>query len=277
MSFLTSAIWLWLGWVTQTAVPLTSLLRVNRWWDLYGLVFLYHEAIAVCSSHIFPTAYSRVHCGDRPISSLIMLVDSAAVLSCADILSVSFLVKICDNWGHSTVINWFVGHWHAALFLCNFSLLSLGRAFVLFGKIDGVQGRISTSWAGIVHQEMSLHLGGVGASVWLCHVEENWWWVIIDQAHSKSFTVAAKLAMAIAGRVQITIANLVEDGMFDKRVSSLTPINTIGQGAQLVLLLLVFGDAPLVRHIRPRFYQLGSQDKVFLVYLGTLNLVLGNC
>ena len=101
--------------------------------------------------------------------------------------------------------------------------------------------------------------------------------MVIDQAHSKSFTVATKLAAAIAGRVQITIANLVEDGMFDERVGSLTPINTIGQGAQVVLLLLVLGDAPLVRHIRPRFYQFGTQDQVFLVYLGSLNLVFGNC
>lgn len=82
--------------------------------------------------------------------------------------------------------------------------------------------------------------------------------MVIDQAHSQSFTVAAKLAAAIAGRVQITIANLVEDGIFDKRVSSLTPINTIGQGAQVVLLLLVLGDAPLVRHIRPCLNQLGA-------------------
>ena len=97
--------------------------------------------------------------------------------------------------------------------------------------------------------------------------------MVIDQAHSKSFAVAAKLTAAVAGRVQITIANLVEDGLFDKWICSLTPINAIGQGAQVVLLLLILGDAPLVRHIRPRLYQLGAQDQVLLVDLGVFNLI----
>ena len=98
--------------------------------------------------------------------------------------------------------------------------------------------------------------------------------MVVGKADSLGSSPIILCQLPVACRVQVFGFHLVEDGVPDEWVGSLSPVSAVYQAAQIALTRVKLSDAFLIGHLGARLDQLRSEEHVLLAHLGVLQLVL---
>ena len=116
--------------------------------------------------------------------------------------------------------------------------------------LDRFEGRVAARAAAILDQEVDWGLSRERAAFVAGprHREEHTRGVVVDKADSVDLRLVRRVHSAVARGRQRSVAGLRLNCLLDQRVSSVGPVNAVGQVAQIALLLIELGDALLVWH-----------------------------
>ena len=198
--------------------------------------------------------------------------------------------EVRDEAWHGSVIDWLVC---SSTSLLDYGLVELllidtfiNTAFSDPIGLHGLQGWVTACVGSVVLgnnlEVIVVTLGREWPISDVCpsHSEKHARWMVIKQAHSIDHIrvilhlTISEIIGAVARWVKTLHAGLEHHGLLDQWVGSLAAIYPIGQVAKIILLSFILGDAALIRHFTPHFYQFSTQREILIIYLSILKFVL---